>query len=79
MHFLLTRRHTIAPLLSVVIACLIAAHVAAEEPVSTLSIDVDTGAYANMRRYLNSGSWPPQDAVRVEELVKILREDEKIL
>lgn len=41
----------------------------ADEPVSTFSIDVDTGAYANMRRFLNEGRLPPADAVRVEELV----------
>ncbi|WP_116810838.1 vWA domain-containing protein [Steroidobacter cummioxidans] len=43
--------------------------VAAEQPVSTFSIDVDTGAYANVRRFLNDGRLPPQDAVRVEELI----------
>jgi Ca-activated chloride channel family protein len=42
---------------------------AAEHPVSTFSIDVDTGAYANVRRFLNQGSLPPQDAVRVEEMI----------
>ncbi|MGE0667108.1 MAG: von Willebrand factor type A domain-containing protein [Sphingomonadales bacterium] len=42
---------------------------AAAEPVSTFSVDVDTGAYSNVRRYLNQGSLPPADAVRVEELV----------
>lgn len=41
----------------------------AENPVSTFSIDVDTGAYSNVRRMLNEGRLPPQDAVRVEELV----------
>lgn len=41
----------------------------AEQPVSTFSIDVDTGAYANVRRFLNSGRLPPRDAVRVEELI----------
>lgn len=41
----------------------------AEQPVSTFSIDVDTGAYANVRRFLNEGRLPPADAVRVEELV----------
>lgn len=41
----------------------------AEQPVSTFSIDVDTGAYANVRRFLNGGSLPPKDAVRLEELV----------
>jgi Ca-activated chloride channel homolog len=42
---------------------------AAEHPVSTFSIDVDTGAYANVRRFLNAGQLPPQDAVRVEEMI----------
>ena len=42
---------------------------AAAEPVSTFSVDVDTGAYSNVRRYLNQGTLPPSDAVRVEELV----------
>ncbi|MCC6531135.1 MAG: VWA domain-containing protein [Burkholderiales bacterium] len=41
----------------------------AETPVSTFSIDVDTGAYANVRRFLNQGRLPPADAVRIEELV----------
>ncbi len=42
---------------------------AAEQPVSTFSIDVDTGSYANVRRFLNAGRLPPHDAVRVEELI----------
>lgn len=41
----------------------------AEAPVSTFSASVDTGSYANVRRFLNRGSLPPRDAVRVEELV----------
>jgi Ca-activated chloride channel family protein len=40
-----------------------------EQPVSTFSIDVDTGAYANVRRFLTAGQLPPQDAVRVEEMI----------
>lgn len=44
-------------------------HRAAEQPVSTFSIDVDTGAYANVRRFLNEGRLPPRDAVRVEEMI----------
>jgi Ca-activated chloride channel family protein len=44
-------------------------HIAAENPVSTFSIDVDTGAYANVRRFLNAGQLPPQDSVRVEEMI----------
>jgi Ca-activated chloride channel family protein len=42
---------------------------AAERPVSTFSIDVDTGSYANVRRMLNGGQLPPADAVRVEEFI----------
>ena len=41
----------------------------ANEPVSTFSVDVDTGAYANVRRFLNDGQLPPHGAVRVEELI----------
>jgi len=43
--------------------------IAREHPVSTFSIDVDTGAYANVRRFLNEGRLPPEDAVRVEEMI----------
>lgn len=41
----------------------------ADEPVSTFTVDVDTAAYSNVRRFLNDGRKPPADAVRVEELV----------
>ncbi len=41
----------------------------ADHPLSTFSIDVDTAAYANVRRFLNQGQRPPADAVRVEELI----------
>lgn len=41
----------------------------AEQPVSTFSASVDTGSYANVRRFINRGQLPPKDAVRVEELV----------
>jgi Ca-activated chloride channel family protein len=44
-------------------------------PVSTFSIDVDTGAYSNMRRWLNQGQLPPQDAVRVEEFINYFNYD----
>ena len=44
-------------------------HLASEQPVSTFSIDVDTGSYANVRRMLNAGQLPPEDAVRVEEMI----------
>jgi len=41
----------------------------AEHPVSTFSIDVDTGSYSNVRRFLKDGGLPRQDAVRVEEMI----------
>jgi Ca-activated chloride channel family protein len=49
--------------------------VAAAEPISTFSVDVDTGAYANARRFLTGGALPPKDAVRTEELINYFRYD----
>ncbi|RKZ61696.1 MAG: VWA domain-containing protein, partial [Gammaproteobacteria bacterium] len=46
-----------------------------EAPVSTFSIDVDTGAYSNVRRMINAGNLPREDAVRVEELVNYFSYD----
>jgi Ca-activated chloride channel family protein len=43
------------------------------EPVSTFSVDVDTGAYANARRFLSQGQMPPRDAVRTEEMINYFR------
>lgn len=45
------------------------------EPVSTFAVDVDTGAYANARRFLTQGTMPPQDAVRTEEMINYFRYD----
>jgi Ca-activated chloride channel family protein len=45
------------------------------EPVSTFSVDVDTGAYANTRRFLTQGQLPPRDAVRTEEMINYFRYD----
>ncbi|MEY2562171.1 MAG: Ca-activated chloride channel [Verrucomicrobiota bacterium] len=42
---------------------------AATNPLSTFSIDVDTASYSNVRRFIESGSLPPKDAVRVEEMI----------
>jgi len=39
------------------------------KPVSTFSIDVDTGSYSNLRRLLNMGSVPMRDSIRVEEMI----------
>jgi secreted protein with Ig-like and vWFA domain len=41
----------------------------ADAPLSTFSIDVDSAAYANVRRFLQNGQLPPVEAVRVEEMV----------
>ncbi len=38
-------------------------------PLSTFSIDVDTASYSKMRQFINNGTAPPKDAVRLEELV----------
>src|SRR5882757_798017 len=40
---------------------------AAKAPLSTFSIDVDTAAYSNVRRFIKDGQLPPKDAVRIEE------------
>lgn len=48
---------------------------AGEQPVSTFSIDVDTGAYANVRRFLQQGSLPDRQAVRVEEMINYFSYD----
>lgn len=45
----------------------------AEDPVSTFSVDVDTGSYTNTRRFLNSGRLPPVAAVRIEEMVNYFK------
>ncbi len=39
------------------------------QPLSTFSADVDVASYSNMRRFLNNGSLPPADAVRIEEMI----------
>lgn len=44
-------------------------HDSLDEPVSTFSIDVDTASYANVRRFLNNSSLPPEDSVRIEEMI----------
>jgi len=42
---------------------------AAESPISTFSIDVDTASYAFVRRSLREGAMPSPDSVRVEEMI----------
>lgn len=47
----------------------------ADQPVSTFSVDVDTGAYANVRRMLTQGLNVPGEAVRTEEMINYFRYD----
>lgn len=54
-----------------------AVHATHEQAFATLSIDTDTGSYANVRRFLNNGRLPPTDAVRVEELINYFNYDFK--
>jgi len=44
-------------------------------PLSTFSIDVDTASYSNVRRFLSSGTKPPVDAVRIEEMINYFKYD----
>jgi Ca-activated chloride channel family protein len=48
---------------------------AKDNPLSTFSIDVDTASYSNVRRFINEGSLPPKDAVRVEEMINYFSYD----
>ena len=48
-----------------------------ETSVSTFSVDVDTGSYSNVRRFLNQGQLPQRDAVRAEELINYFSYDYK--
>ncbi|PUV21521.1 vWA domain-containing protein [Sphingobacterium athyrii] len=40
-----------------------------KEPLSTFAVDVDAASYSNIRRFINAGSLPDKDAVRVEEMI----------
>lgn len=42
---------------------------AAQNPLSTFSLDVDAASYGNIRRLINQGELPRRDAVRVEEMI----------
>lgn len=47
----------------------------ADQPLSTFSIDVDTASYSNARRFLNDGTLPPKDSIRVEEWLNYFNYD----
>ncbi|MBL9136038.1 MAG: VWA domain-containing protein [Verrucomicrobiales bacterium] len=49
---------------------------AMEVPLSTFGLDVDTGSYANVRRFLNAGVMPPREAVRIEEMINYFPYDD---
>ena len=40
-----------------------------KQPLSTFSLDVDVASYGNIRRMINQGKMPPQEAVRIEEMI----------
>lgn len=46
-----------------------------QQALSTLSIDVDTASYANVRRFLTQNQLPPANAVRIEELINYFSYD----
>lgn len=46
-----------------------------DSPLSTFGLDVDTASYSNVRRFLQKGTFPPVDAVRIEELINYFRYD----
>ena len=41
----------------------------ADDPLSTFALDVDTGSYTVMRRWLDEGQLPPRESVRPEEYI----------
>jgi Ca-activated chloride channel family protein len=48
---------------------------AADTPLSTFSVDVDTASYSFVRRMLSTGVLPQKDAVRIEELLNYFHYD----
>ena len=45
------------------------------DPISTFSADVDRASYSNVRRFINNGTFPDQDAVRIEEMINYFEYD----
>ncbi len=46
-----------------------------DNPLSTFSIDVDTAAYSNIRRFISNNQLPPGAAVRTEEFINYFTYD----
>ena len=49
-----------------------------DESMLTFSLKIDTAAYTNVSRYINSGNHPPRDAVRTEELINYFTYDSQV-
>ncbi len=47
----------------------------AKQPLSTFSLDVDAASYGNVRRIINQGQMPYEDAVRIEEMINYFSYD----
>ncbi|MBF0483730.1 MAG: VWA domain-containing protein [Candidatus Omnitrophica bacterium] len=45
------------------------------DPLSTFSIDVDTASYSNIRRFLDNNQMPPEESVRIEEMINYFTYD----
>ncbi|MCL2672074.1 MAG: VWA domain-containing protein [Clostridiales bacterium] len=48
------------------------------ESMATISMKVDTAAYDNVARYIESGIFPPKNAVRTEELINYFSYEEEL-
>lgn len=46
-----------------------------DEALSTFSVDVDRAGYSNVRRFINQGQMPPNDAIRIEEMINYFNYD----
>jgi Ca-activated chloride channel family protein len=46
-----------------------------DDHLSTFAVDVDTGSYTIMRRYVGDGFLPPDESVRVEEYINYFEQD----
>jgi len=46
-----------------------------DDHLSTFAVDVDTGSYTVMRRYVSDGYLPPDESVRVEEYVNYFEQE----
>lgn len=49
-----------------------------EDSMLTFSLKVDTASYRNVARFINSGSRPPVDAVRIEEMINYFNYEQEL-